>query len=146
MDNRRGGLPPAVGGVSLLTAFAVLCLTVFALLSLATVRADVRLAEAAVRTVTDYYAADCRAQEVQPASGPGSGLRRRPGTGTSTVTRARSRIPGSCQWKCWSEGTGATRSCAGRQFPRSCGRRTTAWSCGTARRFERRPLWNCWSV
>ena len=64
MDNRRGGLPPAVGGVSLLTAFAVLCLTVFALLSLATVRADGRLADSAVQGVADYYAADCRAQEV----------------------------------------------------------------------------------
>lgn len=64
MDNRRGLVPPAVGGVSLLTAFAVLCLTVFALLSLATVRADGRLAEASARAISDYYAADCQAQEV----------------------------------------------------------------------------------
>lgn len=56
--------PPAIGGSSLLTVFAVLALTVFALLSLSTVRADVRLADSAARAVTDYYAADCRAQEI----------------------------------------------------------------------------------
>ncbi len=56
--------PPAVGGVSLLVAFAVLCLTVFALLSLTTVQADARLAEASARAVEEYYAADCAAQEI----------------------------------------------------------------------------------
>ncbi len=56
--------PPAVGGISLLVAFAVLCLTVFALLSLTTVQADVRLADAAAQAVEDYYAADCAAQEI----------------------------------------------------------------------------------
>ena len=56
--------PPAVGGTSLLVVFAVLCLTVFALLSLTTVRADVRLAEASVKAVSDYYAADVKAQEI----------------------------------------------------------------------------------
>ena len=55
---------PAAGGVSLLVVFAVLCLTVFALLSLATAQADVRLAEASARSVKAYYAADCRAQEL----------------------------------------------------------------------------------
>ena len=56
--------PPAVGGISLLVVFAVLCLTVFALLALTTVQADTRLADASARAVTDYYAADCRAQEL----------------------------------------------------------------------------------
>lgn len=56
--------PPAVGGVSLLVAFAVLCLTVFALLALTTVQADTRLADASAKAVTDYYAADCQAQEI----------------------------------------------------------------------------------
>ena len=64
MDNGKKSLPPPVGGASLLTAFAVLCLTVFALLSLATVGADRRLAESSVQAVADYYAADCRAQEI----------------------------------------------------------------------------------
>ena len=56
--------PPAVGGVSLLITFAVLCLTVFALLSLSSVRANQRRAEASAKAVEDYYAADCAAQEV----------------------------------------------------------------------------------
>lgn len=56
--------PPAVGGISLLVAFAVLCLTVFALLSLTTVQADGRLADASAKAVEDYYAADCAAQEI----------------------------------------------------------------------------------
>lgn len=56
--------PPAVGGISLLVAFAVLCLTIFALLSLTTVQADVRLADASAEAVSNYYAADCQAQEI----------------------------------------------------------------------------------
>lgn len=56
--------PPAVGGISLLVVFAVLCLTVFALLALTTVQADKRLADASARAVSDYYAADCKAQEI----------------------------------------------------------------------------------
>lgn len=56
--------PPAVGGISLLVVFAVLCLTVFALLSLTTVRADSRLADASAQAVSGYYAADRQAQEI----------------------------------------------------------------------------------
>lgn len=62
---KSGGFaPPALGGASLLVIFAVLALTVFALLSLSTVRADVRLGDASAQAITNYYAADCRAQEV----------------------------------------------------------------------------------
>ena len=65
MDKReRGFSPPALGGSSLLVIFAVLALTVFALLSLSTVRADTRLADASAQAVEDYYAADCKAQEI----------------------------------------------------------------------------------
>lgn len=56
--------PPALGGSSLLVVFAVLCLTVFALLSLSTVRADGRLGDAAEKAVTGYYQADTQAQEI----------------------------------------------------------------------------------
>lgn len=63
-EKRESFSPPAIGGSSLLTVFAVLALTVFALLSLSTVRADVRLADAAAEAVTGYYAADCKAQEI----------------------------------------------------------------------------------
>lgn len=63
-DRDKGFTPPTIGGASLLTAFAVLCLTIFALLSLSTVRADSSLSEAAAKAVHDYYAADGRAQEI----------------------------------------------------------------------------------
>lgn len=56
--------PPALGGSSLLVVFAVLALTVFALLSLSTVRADVRLGDAAADSVRGYYQADGKAQEI----------------------------------------------------------------------------------
>jgi len=56
--------PPALGGASLLVIFAVLALTIFALLSLSTVRADGRLSEASAQAVQNYYAADCKAQVV----------------------------------------------------------------------------------
>lgn len=56
--------PPALGGSSLLVVFAVLCLTVFALLSLSTVRADGRLGDAAADAVAGYYQADSQAQEI----------------------------------------------------------------------------------
>ena len=56
--------PAAVGGSSLLVIFAVLCLTVFALLSLSSVQAERRLADAATQSVVDYYEADLRAEEI----------------------------------------------------------------------------------
>lgn len=56
--------PPAVGGASLLVIFAVLCLTVFSLLSLTTVRADSKLSETSAQAVSDYYAADLKAQTI----------------------------------------------------------------------------------
>lgn len=56
--------PPAVGGASLLVVFAVLCLTVFALLSLTAVQADARQSKASAQAIGNYYAADCAAQTV----------------------------------------------------------------------------------
>lgn len=56
--------PPAVGGSSLLVIFAILCLTVFTLLSLSTVQAQRRLADASMQAVTDYYKADVEAEEI----------------------------------------------------------------------------------
>ena len=64
MDKRRRFLPPVVGGSSLLVMFAVLCLTVFALLALSTVQADRRLSDTSARSVEAYYEADCRAEEI----------------------------------------------------------------------------------
>lgn len=64
MRKREQSAVPAVGGSSLLVIFAVLCLTVFALLGLSAVQAYGRLSEASVQAVSDYYAADCAAEEV----------------------------------------------------------------------------------
>ena len=55
---------PAFGASSLLVTFAVLCLTVFALLSLSTVLAQKRLADASVEAVQAYYEADLQAEEI----------------------------------------------------------------------------------
>ena len=55
---------PAVGGSSLLVVFCVLCLTVFALLSLSTVQAEKRLSDKAAQAVADYYRADLEAETV----------------------------------------------------------------------------------
>lgn len=64
MDDPRRFTPPAVGGSSLLVIFAVLCLTIFALLGLGTVQADQRLSDASAEAVYDYYAADCQAEAI----------------------------------------------------------------------------------
>lgn len=64
MDERRRFSPPAVGGSSLLVIFAVLCLTVFAMLALSTVQADGRLSDAAADAVTAYYTADAQAEAI----------------------------------------------------------------------------------
>lgn len=61
---KRGtsGPPAAVGGSSLLVIFAVLCLTVFALLTLSTAAADGRLSQEAAEAVEVYYQADSQAE------------------------------------------------------------------------------------
>lgn len=65
MDEKRDRFSvPPIGASSLLAAFAVLCLVVFALLALSTVRADGRLSDASLQATKDYYAADCQAQEI----------------------------------------------------------------------------------
>lgn len=56
--------PPAVGGSSLLVIFAVLCLTVFAVLGLSTVQADKRMAQAAKEAIQNYYMADAKAEQI----------------------------------------------------------------------------------
>lgn len=63
VEKRKASLPP-IGVSSLMVIFAVLCLTVFALLSVSTVRADQRLSENAAQAVESYYLADCAAEEL----------------------------------------------------------------------------------
>ena len=65
MDERKSRFSPTVvGGSSLLVIFAVLCMTVFALLSISTARADARLSEANAATTTNYYEADRQAEAI----------------------------------------------------------------------------------
>lgn len=64
MDKRRRFSPPVVGGSTLLVMFAVLCLTVFAVLSVGTVQADGRLSDASVQAVKGYYEADAKAEQI----------------------------------------------------------------------------------
>ena len=67
MSNRKkttASFPPMVGGSSLLVIFAVLCLTIFTLLTLSTVKADERLLSSSAVAITSYYEADTRAEEI----------------------------------------------------------------------------------
>ena len=64
MSEKRNFALPVAGGSSLLVIFAVLCLTVFALLSLSTVLANERLNQASVDAISAYYEADCQAEEI----------------------------------------------------------------------------------
>lgn len=64
MNKRTKFTLPVIGGSSLLVIFSVLCLTVFALLSLSTVLADQRLGTASVEAVAAYYEADSEAEEI----------------------------------------------------------------------------------
>lgn len=54
--------PPLVGGCSLLVIFAVLCLTIFSLLTVSTARAEQRLSSVSADAVTAYYHADTEAE------------------------------------------------------------------------------------
>ena len=55
---------PIIGGSSLLVIFSVLCLTVFALLSIATVRANGKLSQRTTTAIQQYYAAEHQAHEI----------------------------------------------------------------------------------
>ena len=55
---------PLIGGSSLLVIFAVLCLTVFAVLTVSSALADKRLGDASAEHVRAYYEADLKAEEI----------------------------------------------------------------------------------
>ena len=70
---REGKNPaPMVGGSSLLVIFAVLCLTVFAMLSLTQAQADRRLPETAGAPSPAIIRPTARPRRSCPSSGPGS--------------------------------------------------------------------------
>ena len=64
MDKHTHQKFPMIGGCSLLVIFAVLCLTVFALLGFSTVQANKRLADISAQAVSDYYRVDSQAEEI----------------------------------------------------------------------------------
>ena len=64
MSDRRSPSFPPVGGSSLLVIFAVLCLTVFALLALTTARSNSRLSAHSAEAVTACYEAEAEAEEL----------------------------------------------------------------------------------
>jgi hypothetical protein len=64
MDKERGNVPVLPGASSLLVIFAVLCLSVFAMLSVSTVQADSRLGQQSREAVAAYYLADCQAEKI----------------------------------------------------------------------------------
>lgn len=66
MRKRKNGVP-LIGGSSLLVIFAVLCLTVFAMLALSTVEAGGRLSSRSAAAVVAYYEADTKAEETLAA-------------------------------------------------------------------------------
>ncbi len=64
MQDRKQASPPIIGGSSLIMVFAVLCLTVFTLLTLSTVQADRRLSDVSAEAVSAYFAADTEAERI----------------------------------------------------------------------------------
>lgn len=64
MTEKTSITPPVIGASSLLVIFAVLCLTIFSLLSISTVQANGRLSDHAAKAVTDYYEADTEAERI----------------------------------------------------------------------------------
>lgn len=67
---RRGGT--VSGAVSLVMIFAVLCMTVFAVLTLSTAVGESKLAQATAQHTVDYYTADAQATEIAAALDGGS--------------------------------------------------------------------------
>lgn len=62
MKNR---FPPSMfGASSLLVVFAVLCLTVFCLLTIGTARSELKLSEVSAEAITNYYKADSQAENI----------------------------------------------------------------------------------
>lgn len=67
---RRGGT--VSGAVSLVMIFAVLCLTVFSVLTLSTAVGESKLAQATAQYTADYYVADAQATAIAAQLGQGS--------------------------------------------------------------------------
>ena len=64
METKKRVQMPTVGGTSLLVIFAILCLTTFAVLSIATAEADAHQSHVSAEAVSSFYAADLEAEEI----------------------------------------------------------------------------------
>lgn len=64
MKKEKRTSPPVIGGTSLFMIFAVLCLTVFTLLTISTAVSDRRLSDVSANAVAAYYAADLEAETI----------------------------------------------------------------------------------
>lgn len=60
----KGVCVPSVGAVSLLTVFCVLCLVIFAVLSVSTAQSQRALSQSCAESVEEYYEAQSRAEEL----------------------------------------------------------------------------------
>jgi hypothetical protein len=88
MKKERNATAPAFGASALLVIFSVLCLTVFAMLSLSTAQAERRLSDTSAAAARAYYAADLEAEEIF--------ARLRAGEQVDAVTRTGSTYSYSC--------------------------------------------------
>ncbi|MGI5892277.1 MAG: hypothetical protein ACOX7H_06040 [Bacillota bacterium] len=62
--NRKFRMPLGLGGPSIIMVFLVLCLATLGSLSLVTANSDWKLTQKAAAAVSDYYAADNKAEEI----------------------------------------------------------------------------------
>lgn len=67
MKKKQRSQTSVVGGSSLLVIFSVLCVAIFALMSLSSAQSDTRLNERGLQAVQGYYAADCEAEHILAA-------------------------------------------------------------------------------
>lgn len=65
--NERSSSGVSIGGATIVMIFSVLCLTIFAVLSLITARNELTLAQKSADSITAYYEADLKAVEIYDA-------------------------------------------------------------------------------
>ena len=64
MSDKKRRLPSIVGGSSLLVIFAVVCLSVFSILTISTAKAQEHFATVNAESVSAFYKADSKAEEI----------------------------------------------------------------------------------
>ena len=72
MKKKQRSQVSIVGGSSLLVIFSVLCVAIFALMSLTSATSDTRLNDRSLQAISGYYEADSAAEEIIAALRSGS--------------------------------------------------------------------------